>query len=378
MRRWVPPKLKVLFLLGELRPSGGEAMLVSAAPLWLQTVEGHVLSTGAAVGVYADKLHDAGYRIHHLPFSKSPAFFSAFYRFLREQAFDIVHLHTERADVWYALIVRLAAGYGTPVIRTVHHLFRFDGFLRWRKLVERQFSHRVLKVNFVSNSPSGQRNEEERFGMRNLLIPNWYDSGRFLPPTPQQRMEARASLGLSAGTCVFVSLGGNWSYKNYDQIVDALALIRPDLDVLYLQVGVQGEAAPLEARGRELRVMHRLRCEGTVVDPLPYLFAADGYIMPSSEEGFGVAAAEAMATGLPAILGEVEALTDFREKVPGILFVDPVADAIAEAMSRMAKMTDEERRRLGEMQANATRASYRLDTGPVAYLELFHELAKRQ
>ena len=124
-----------------------------------------IVVTGAATGIYAQALQDAGYQIHHLPFTKSLAFFSAFYQFLREQEFDIVHLQTERADVWYALIVRLAAGYRTPVIRTVHHLFRFDGFLRWRKLVERQFSYRVLKVKFVSNSPSGQRNEKKRFGM---------------------------------------------------------------------------------------------------------------------------------------------------------------------------------------------------------------------
>ena len=98
------------------------------------------------------------------------------------------------------------------------------------------------------------------------------------------------------------SLGGNWAYKNYDLIVSALSRIPAALDVIYAQVGLQGEGAPLESLASETGVTHRLQCRGVVAETLPYLHAADAYLMPSSEEGFGVAAVEAMASGLPAIL----------------------------------------------------------------------------
>lgn len=350
-------------------------MLVSAAPLWLAHTEGHVLSTGASVGVYAPRLVAAGYDIHHIPFAKHPSFFLHIAKLLRRERFDVVHLHTERADVWYALTVRASLGYRPFVLRTVHHIFKFKGGLRLRKVLERQAMRWILRVTQVSNSPSGQRNERTRYGARNLLAPNWYDSDRFVPPTDDRRSQARAELRLSNDTCVFLSLGGNESYKNYDLIVDALALLPDDLRVLYVQVGSQGAGRPLETAAAELGVAHRVRCAGIVEDPLPYLHAADALLMPSSEEGFGVAAVEAIASGLPVVLADVEALCDFRPYIPDIIWIAPEVSAIASAMATVAAMSAHERRTLGRRGVEAASSHYGLSTGPALYLELYRRRA---
>ena len=359
----------VLHVLDELQPSGAEAMLLSAAPLWCERAEQHILTTGDREGEFAPALREAGYVIHQLPFDRSLWFFREFARVVEDSGCDVLHLHTERGSQWYALVARLSCRRSLRVVRTVHHLFRFEGNLRFRRMIGRQFMKRVLRVSFISNSPSGQRNELKRFGMRNALVPNWYDSNKFTPAKDGERWEARQSLGFDSETTVFVSLGGNWSYKNYDMIVEALARIPAEHRLRYVQIGVQGEGAPLETLAKSLGVSDRLNCVGVVANVRPHLLAANAYLMPSSEEGFGVAAVEAMASGLPAILSDVEALCDFRENLDGIRYIDPTPGAIAEAMTSFCTMPLTRLHQLGRSLAKDVERHYGLGVGPVAYLK---------
>lgn len=366
--------ITVLHVMNELQPSGAESMLLSAAPLWRERSEQQILTTGEKEGAFAPALRDAGYTIHHLPFVRSPLlpslrFFRQFARVVEDSGCNVLHLHPERASLWYALAVRIFCRRSLRVVRTVHHLFRFGGFLRFRRVLGRQFMKRVLRVRFLSNSPSGKRNEQKRFHMHNDLALNWYDSSKFAPANDGERRQARQNLGFNDEITVFVSLGGNWGYKNYDMIVEALARIPAEYQLRYVQIGVQGEGHPLETLAKSLGVSDRLSCVGVVLDTRPYLQAADIYLMPSSEEGFGVAAAEAMACGLPAILSDVEALCDFRQNLDGIRYIEPTPDAIAEAMKEFCVMPVEIRRDLGLSLAAAVQKYYGLAVGPVAYLK---------
>lgn len=367
--------MKVLHILNELKPSGAETMLLSAAPFWNQASEQHILSTGVIEGDFAIPLREVGYRIHHIPFGKSFGFFKEVGQLLQKENFDVIHLHTERASLWYALTARLMGPSDTRIVRTVHHFFQFDGFFRLQRMLERQFMKWCLHVCFLSNSPSGQRNERKRFCMTNTLAPNWYDSRKFRPPTEAQRRYARETCGFPPDRTIFVSLGGNWGYKNYDRIVRALEKIPQELAVLYVQVGVQGEGSPLETLAKSLGVSHRLKCMGVVEDALLYLHGSDVYVMPSSEEGFGVAAVEAMASGLPAILSDVEALCDFRQNIMGIRYIDPDVDSIAEAMEELAKFPDASRRELGSKIARQVEEHYGLAVGPFAYMKAWNNIA---
>lgn len=371
---WISEIMKILHIFAELKPSGGEAMMLSAAPMWLAKSEMHILSTGDVVGVYAEKLAAVGYTIHHISFKKSFSFFINVINLIKKENYDIVHLHTERASLWFSLSARIALGYESVLIRTVHHIFKFNGWLRFRKFVERRLMRSLFKVNLISNSPSGKRNEMHRFNSNNVLIPNWYDSNFYLPPSVLERMNARNLLNYQDDVCVFLSLGGNWEYKNYYMIVEALALLPADINVLYVQVGVQGEGAPLETLAKKLGVRDRLKCMGVVDDPKLYLHAADVYMMPSSEEGFGVAAVEAMACGLPSILSNVEALCDFEKYVPGIKYIKPNPREIADAMINMTLLPEVSRRNLGLSIAMSTRENYGLESGACGYLDLYKKL----
>lgn len=369
--------MRVVHVLNELKPSGAETMLRSASRHFARRgVEAVVITTGSNPGCYAPDLREAGYEIVHVPFGRTLNFAIEMLRVLRATHPDVVHVHTERAYWAYIILARLAGVRST--VRTVHHIFGFGGRLRWRKRFERWFARRLLGANFVTNSLSNQRNESVRFGNPALLIPNWYDEARYVPPTSAERVTARAELGIGASTFVVVSLGGNWPYKNYRAIVDALEILQKGGmdDVAYLQIGPD-ESGEVKRAANQAHMGDKVTACGTVPDPVKYLYAGNAYIMPSIEEGFGIAAVEAMATQLYPILADVRALNDLRSYGVDACWVKPSASELASAMVTCMRRP---RRQLVEAvtrNSEIVRANFSTSVGAVDYLSLYRSLTGR-
>lgn len=321
--------MKVLHVLAELRPSGAEVMLRSAAPFFRDNgVHSEILATGDSAGSYAPVLEAAGYRIHHIPYARSPAFFLSVARFARRGGFDVLHLHSERAFIAYVLAARRAGV--RNLVRTVHNTFQFNGFLRLRRGLERRLAER-LGVRFIAISAGVEQNERSRFGTSPVLVPNWFDSRRFRVPTTQERAQARAALGIAADEHVLITIGHCSDVKNHGALIAALA----GFDAFrwrYLHVGIEETAHPERALARELGVLDRIRFHGSCDDVQPLLHAADLYLMPSRYEGFGIAAVEALATGLPAVLADVPGLGDLRAHLDDLVYCGPAVDDIAAAL----------------------------------------------
>jgi len=148
------------------------------------------------------------------------------------------------------------------------------------------------------------------------------------------------------------------SYKGYDTVICALALIRRVMpEVAYVIVGEGDDRPRLEELARELRVDTAVHFAGEVDDAwLPaYYRSCDLFVMPSrvrlvdpcEGEGFGIVYLEAAAFGKPAIAGReggsAEAVLD---GVTGVL-VDP-SDPEEIARAALELLRDEAwRRRLG-------------------------------
>ncbi len=61
-----------------------------------------VLSTGDTPGPTASAFGSAGFGVHHIRFARTPLFFLRVYRLMHR--YDVIHLHTERANFWFGLV----------------------------------------------------------------------------------------------------------------------------------------------------------------------------------------------------------------------------------------------------------------------------------
>lgn len=370
--RWRPDdhdmrKIKVLYILNSLRPSGAEVMLRVAAPSWRAAgIDAEILSVGETPGLFAPALAEAGYPIHHLPFSKTLGFFRSLYAFLSRGGYDVVHIHTERANFYYAITARLA-GAGR-LARTIHNVFPFSGWLGLSRKIQRQLL-RMLGCAQISVSPSVAASERKVFASQTVQIANWYDSTHFTPPTAAERSAARAELAIPDSAFVAISVGNCSAVKNHSELLKAIATLNRQ-DVTYLHVGEEGGCGEREL-ARRLGIAGRVRFLGAMNDVRGPLHAADVFVMPSLHEGCGIAAIEAMACGLPVILSDVAGLEDFHGISDDILWTTPVAGEIAKSLERAARLDPAERDAIGRRLHDAVRSHFDLERGVAAYARIY-------
>ena len=369
-------QVKVLHILGELKPSGAELMLLAASPRWRQTgITGEIICTGQRLGVLAPQLEESGFVIHHLPFSRSIQHIRAVYRLIRSSNCQVVHLHTERANVWYGLAAVMARR--RMILRTLHNVFPFQGALRVRRLVSRAVL-RTMGVRSIAISESVRDCEAANFHNPTEVVPNWFDDRKYVPSSDNVRMAARKQLGISGNVFVVLTVAGCWEYKNHGAILHALASMPDRHEMIYLHVGMEDEHRSEAKLAEELGIDGAVRFIGVVDDITRYLYAADAYLMPSLWEGFGCSAIEAMGAGLPVVLSRVPGLRDFARTCPDVVWVNPTAKSVRRAIQRLQEMAPEERRRIGLRLSESAHRCFGTGVGAVRYAELYLQNQSRR
>ena len=322
---------RVLHILGELRPSGAEVMLRIAAPFWFADANSQaILATGSAEGSYADHLRAAGFEIHHIQFCKEVKFFYRVFVLIRRGGFDAVHIHTEQANVYYGMAARFAGV--DRIVYTIHNVFPFTGLLRLVRIAMRK-GLRFLGATPVAVGASVAENEERTFWNRTVVIPNWYDTGLFRPPSPEEKAAARHAYGIRDSRPVIATLGNCNHWKNHSLLFRALKLLLEErTDWFYLHAGNEDKKRRERILAAQLGVTERCSFLGSTDDPRSVLWAADVFVMPSIREGLGNAAIEAAACGLPLVLSDAPGLRDLKATMSDGVWVRLEPPALADAI----------------------------------------------
>jgi phosphatidylinositol alpha-1,6-mannosyltransferase len=135
------------------------------------------------------------------------------------------------------------------------------------------------------------------------VLPNTVDEA-FSPGARDAALAAR--LGIDGGPVLLTvgRLAAAERYKGHDRIIEALPALLADFPALtYVVAGEGDDRGRLEALAAARGLARHVRFVGAVAHAeLPALYRlADGFAMPSTGEGFGIAFLEAMACGTPAL-----------------------------------------------------------------------------
>jgi glycosyltransferase involved in cell wall biosynthesis len=174
------------------------------------------------------------------------------------------------------------------------------------------------------------------------VVPNAVHPRYFAPPF-EEREPVRRKMGVSPGHLLAVTVAhGQWNRKGTFELLAALRLVN-----VPLKLAVVG-GSRLEHLRREVKA---LGIEDRVFlcgfgDPLPYLVAADVFVLPSWWEGFPLAPAEAAAVGVPVISSRTHGVVEWLEHGQSGLFCERDAASIARCLDLLGKDA-ELRRRLG-------------------------------
>jgi glycosyltransferase involved in cell wall biosynthesis len=210
------------------------------------------------------------------------------------------------------------------------------------------------------------------------VIPVPVDTARFRPPTPAERRDARAALGLDETAFAIVYVGHLEERKAVDRLLEAVALLAQDGAVVALVVVGAGRGLPtdteseLRRRAAEDDLSGLVRFVGVQPEPRPYLWAADALVLPSVREGMPNSLLEAMACGLPCIAPASAGGDELLDAETGI--VPPSNDPadLAAALRDLAA-DSARRRRLGDAARTRVRR-FGIDEVADQYDRLYLEL----
>jgi glycosyltransferase-like protein len=251
--------------------------------------------------------------------------------------FDIWHAHDGIGG--NALANLCDAGRIGGFVRTVHHLDAFDDarVMAWQqRSVER--AARVLCVSrlWVDTLRCAH-------GIEAAQVNNGVDLGRYRADTQAGDADVAERLGLQAGAPLWLAVGGVEARKNTLRALQAFALHRDRHR--HARLVIAGGVSLLD-HGDYQRECHQVLrgldlgpavvLTGAVADAdMPALFRrADGLLMPSLREGFGLVVLEALASGTPVVVPEQAPFTEYLDASTAN-WCDPLDPAhIAAAMDR--------------------------------------------
>lgn len=149
------------------------------------------------------------------------------------------------------------------------------------------------------------------------------------------RGDIRAELGLGKEDFLVLSVGELNPNKNQQVILRALAQVK-DPQIHYLLCGKGDELEHLKQLTSELHLERQVHFLGYRKDVVDICSQADLFVMPSRREGLGLAALEAMYSGLPLITSNARGFRDFMEDgVTGYLCAPDDVEAFADRIRRM-------------------------------------------
>lgn len=271
-------------------------------------------------GPVADGLTADGVRVVHLGMAgnRDLAALPRLVRIVRSGRYDLVHTHLYRACLYGRLAARLAGV--RAVVATEHSLG--DSQMEGRPLTPGvralYLAGERLGSTTVAVSPT-VAGRLRRWGVpadRIEVVPNGIDLARFRFD-PVRRHRTRRRLGLPDHARVVGGIGRLHPGKRFDVLVTALAALPADHYLLL--VGGGPEESALRRTAHEAGVADRVLftgerpCvpDGSPGPDLPSLACAmDVLASPSPEEAFGLAAVEALASGLPVLYASCPAIED--------------------------------------------------------------------
>lgn len=220
-------------------------------------------------------------------------------------------------------------------VRTVHHIDHFTtpelAACHERAIVD-PYAHVCVSSTVADELAEG-------WGLRAELIPNGVAYDRFARPDAERRARWQGKLGRYV-----LTVGGIEPRKGSLDLLEAYALLRAtEPDVRLAIAGGETLFDYRDYRARWNARVAELGVEPIVLGPvpddeLPALVAAAGaFAFPSVKEGFGLAAMEALAAGVPLVVRDLPVL---REVFTGAArFADTPATL---ARQLLAALTDDE------------------------------------
>jgi L-malate glycosyltransferase len=322
-------------------------------------------------GVFPTELKQRGLDYHQIDGRKVtdiPKMSLAVRGLLQREQFDIVHFHMMKATIvgWLASL-----GLEIRTVLTKHYTTAL--IAKHPALMQRMDLKATRSVDRIIAISQFVKDDMVRAGV---------DAGKIKVVHNGITVDAFEGVreeNVGSGKELLIgSVGSLTKRKGHRYLVHAFARISKEFGNARLMIAGEGpELGNLTSQASELGILDRITFTGYTSDVASMLRSLDLYVHPATDEPFGIAVLEAMASGKCVIASSVDGLPEIVEdRTTGMLVRSGDVDGLAEAMR--AALTDSElRRRLGSDAKNNVRKRFDISRTVEGYKSVYLNLAAR-
>lgn len=251
-----------------------------------------------------------------------------------EYAIDVVHAHYAVPHATAAVLARdMVRGRAPAVVTTLHGTdVTLVGIDRAYLRATQHAIERSDVVTAVSRHLAWQTAHELGVEKPVRVIPNMVDVERFAPGgDPDLRLRYA-----HPEERLLVHVSNFRPVKRVEDVIRTFAAMDPAITARLLMIGDGPERPRAVEAAHELGVAGRVAFLGSFPRVEDLLAVADLFLLPSSQEAFGLAALEAMASGVPVVASRAGGLPEVVEDgVSGLLCEVGDVEGMAAAADRL-------------------------------------------
>lgn len=293
-----------------------------------------------------EKLKNEGIILHHIDIEKSPFALKANYKALKQlrriidnENINLIHCHNPMG----AVTARLAAkcSHKNPYVMYTAHGFHFyQGapvknwllFYMAEKFLAR-YTNAIITIN-KEDYERAQKFHLKKDGIVGQIYGVGVNLDRF-KKMPEKNEQIRKQIDIPQDAFHIVTAAEINTNKNQKVIIEAMGALKRD-DIFYSICGKGNNIENLKKLVHEKNLDKYVRFLGYRTDMEDILQTADCFAFPSIREGLGIAAVEALATGVPLIVSDNRGTREYSKDGYNSIVCDAnKPDTFAEAIYRL-------------------------------------------
>lgn len=326
--------MKILHIINSLETGGAEKLIVETLQLYNQQEDFKAdlaLLDATQYPFYKDFKSDAS-QIKIVEMSKgsvyNPMLILKILPLLKQ--YHIIHVHLFPALYWVAIAKMLSFSkvklvfteHSTGNRRLQNPLFR---------IIDKFIYGAYSKIICISPEVKNQIENLLKIPNNRLVVVN---NGINLRKIKSIKAHQREDFGYVAEDCIIVMVAGFRIEKDHETLIASLKYLPANYKLLLVGDGYRrGE---IETYIHQLNLSNRITLLGIRSDVYALLKMSDIAVLSSHWEGFGLAAAEAMAAEIPVIASNVDGLAQVVEN-GGVLFEKGNVKELAEKIKMIAE-----------------------------------------
>ncbi|MDL2225206.1 glycosyltransferase family 4 protein [Eubacteriales bacterium OttesenSCG-928-M02] len=285
---------------------------------------------------------------------------------------DIIHSQGIRSD---GMLLKLPGEY--PCCNTIRN-YPFDDYVMlYGKTKGTMLAKKHINIIKRSNYPVAcSRYLAERLNLNHQtncrFIQNGIDHMQYTPVSNHQKYELRNKLGMNQTKRIFIMSGSLILRKDPITVIEAFKKANVD-DIAELIVIGGGD---MQAQC-EIIAGQRVIIKGNITNVSEYLAASDVFVSAALSEGLPNSVLEAMGTGLPVLLSNIEPHLEIFEENMGIgqLFKTGDVDLLSALIHEYAHMAKNELKEKSNQARETLCSSFSSEIMSGRYQRLYDELS---